>query len=78
VGADRRWIADALEREKRGDTKLSDIAIAPSASPVYRSVADALASGDASKLSPGESNLDWRRWLRFDDGKVKPPKRRGR
>jgi len=44
------------------------IAIAPSESPTFRSLAEALASGDASRFVAGESNLDWRKWATVPDG----------
>lgn len=46
-------------------------AIDPSASTTYRSLADALVSGDASRFVPGASNLDWRRWANIPDAKAR-------
>jgi hypothetical protein len=46
---------------------LDAIAVSPSTSPAYRSLAEAIVARDASKWSPGASNLDWRSWVRFED-----------
>ncbi len=47
-------------------------AIDPSASTTYRSLADALVAGDASRFVPGESNLDWRQWAVIPDPNARP------
>ncbi len=47
--------------------EIRQIAIAPSASTTFRTLAEALATGDASRFVPGESNLDWRRWATIPD-----------
>jgi hypothetical protein len=46
---------------------LDTIAVPPSTSDVYQSLAEALAARDGSKFRPAESNLDWRKWVRFED-----------
>jgi hypothetical protein len=53
------------------DAATAAYAINPSASPTYRSLADALASGDASRFVPGASNLDWRRWATIRDANAR-------
>lgn len=45
----------------------------PSTSPVFQSLANALAKKDASLFEPGESNLDWRRWAGMPTPKQTPP-----
>lgn len=49
---------------------LAPLAVLPSASPTYRSLAEAIATRDASRFVPGESNLDWRRWAVQPDDNV--------
>ncbi len=46
---------------------LDAIAIAPSESETYRSLASAITHRDPARFRPGESNTDWRRWVRFRD-----------
>jgi hypothetical protein len=46
---------------------LDAIAVPPSTSDAYKSLAEALAARDGSKFRPGTSNLDWRNWVRFED-----------
>ncbi|MFO0734695.1 MAG: hypothetical protein U0270_02395 [Labilithrix sp.] len=43
------------------------IGVAPSESPTFRSLAEALVSGDPSRFVPGASNLDWRIWATLQD-----------
>ena len=56
---------------------LAPYAKLPSQSPVYRSVARAVAAGDPLLFGPGESNLDWRRWAIFEDEALAPKKAEG-
>lgn len=62
-------LAHVLGREvpAYGDPALDAIAIAPSESETYRSLARAIAHRDPERFCPGESNTDWRRWVRFRD-----------
>jgi hypothetical protein len=49
---------------------LDKVAIQPSESEAYRSLASALANRDPSLFRPGTPNLDWRHWARFEDLKA--------
>ncbi len=49
---------------------LEALAVLPSASPTYRSLAEVLVARDPSRFVPGASNLDWRRWAVHQDDNV--------
>ena len=70
--ADVLLVADAFEHvlgraAAEGDPAVDRFAIRPSESETWRSLARAIAARDAGLFVPGASNLDWRRWARFDD-----------
>ena len=45
--------------------------IAPSESPTFRSLAEAIVAGDATLFTPGVSNLDWRLWATIPDANAR-------
>lgn len=45
----------------------------PSESAVFQSIAEAIATRDASRFLAGNSNLDWRLWANIDDERVLRP-----
>jgi hypothetical protein len=72
--ADVLLVADAFEHvlclPGSGEEPDDRYAMRPSESPVFRSLAEAIAQQDPSLFQPGTSNLDWRTWATFDDSAV--------
>lgn len=74
--ADVLFVTDAFEHvlgrsSPEGDPEIDRFVIRPSESETYRSLARAIVARDPSLFVPGASNLDWRRWARFDDERAR-------